>query len=226
MKLPLRLALASCAAALLPGPAQPQNGPKVKLLPRAGLVAPDAYFYEIFTNFGGDGPVEWTTGSLGRALVVGLGAEVGFGTGGVLVRGEVLRSFDTWLLAAHSVVQPRVLFEPPRIVSTYFDVPVTLTFTSLQVILPTRLEIWRFKPYVLLGGGGKRYGVGESTRPNEVGAVLPSSGFTWGGDLGAGFTVDAFGLTADVQIRDAINRYWDKTQHDVLFTGGVLWRPW
>jgi hypothetical protein len=76
------------------------------------------------------------------------------------------------------------------------------------------------KPYVLLGVGGKRYGFGESTRPNEVGAVLPSDGFTWGGDLGGGFTFEAFGLNADVQLRDAITRYWDKTQHDLLITGG------
>jgi hypothetical protein len=59
-----------------------------------------------------------------------------------------------------------------------------------------------------------------------VEATLPSGGFTWGGDLGGGFTFEAFGLTADVQVRDAITRYWDKTQHDLLFTGGLLWRLW
>jgi hypothetical protein len=226
MKAAHRFALAVCAALLLPAPIQAQDGLVVKLFPRAGLVAPDNYFYEVFTNFAGDGPVEWTTGSLGRAFVAGLGVEVGLGMDGVVVRGEILRSFDTWLLATHGIVQPRVLFEPPRIVNTFFDVPTTLTFTSLQVVLPLRLEVWHVKPYVLLGAGGKRYGFGEPTTQNEVGAVLPSNGFTWGGDLGGGFTFDAFGLSVDVQLRDTINRYWDKTQHDLLFTGGVLWRPW
>lgn len=226
MKTPLRLAVAAAAALLLPATMQAQNGVTVKLYPRAGLVAPDDYLYEVFTNFSGDGPVEWTTGSLGRAFVAGLGVEVGFGTDRVVVRGEILRSFDTWLVATHGIVQPRVLFEPPRIVNTFFDVPATLTFTSLQVVLPLRLELWHVKPYVLLGAGGKRYGFGEPTTPNEVGAVLPFSGFTWGGDLGGGFTFDALGLSVDVQLRDTITRYWDKTQHDLLITGGVLWRPW
>jgi hypothetical protein len=226
MKAPCRFALAVCAVLLLPGLVHGQDGLTVKLVPRAGLAAPDRYFYEVFTNFAGDGPVEWTTGSLGRAFVAGLGVQVGFGGDGVLVRGEILRSFDTWLQATHSIVQPRVLFEPPRIVNTFLDVPMTFTFTSLQVVLPMRLELWRAKPYVLLGVGGKRYGFGESTRPNEAGAVLPSNGFTWGGDLGGGFTFEAFGVTADVQFRDAITRYWGKTQHDLLFTGGLLWRLW
>lgn len=226
MKAPFELVLTVCTALLLPAPVVAQDGLTLKVFPRAGLVAPDDYFYEVFTNFSGDGPVEWTTGSVGRAFVAGLGVEMGFGGDGLLVRGEILRSFDTWLLATHGIVQPRVLFEPPRIVNTFLDVPTTLTFTSVQVVLPTRLELWHLKPYVLLGVGGKRYGFGESTQPNDVGAVLPSDGFTWGGDLGGGFTIDAFGLSVDVQLRDTINRYWGKTQHDLLFTGGVLWRPW
>ena len=219
-------ALVACAALLLPGPIKAQDGLTVKLHPRAGLVAPDEYFYEVFANFSGDGPVEWTTGSLGRAFVAGLGVEVGFGNDGILVRGEILRSFDTWLLVSHSIVRPRVLFEPSEIVTTYLDVPATLTFTSLQVVLPMKLELWHVEPYVLLGVGGKRYGFGEPTLPNDVEATLPSDGYVWGGDLGGGLTLDLFGLTADVQVRDAITRYWDKTQHDLLFTGALLWRVW
>lgn len=217
----------SGVALLLPRPLPAQDpGPSVRLVPRVGMVVPDTYFYEVFTSFAGDGPVEWTTGELGRALVVGLGAEIGLGRGGLLVRVEVAHSFDAWLRATHGIVQPRVLFEPPRIVNTFFDVPVSLTFTSVQAVLPTRLEIWRIRPYLLLGVGGKRYHFGESTRPNDVGAVLPNDGFTWGGDLGGGFSVSAFGLEGDVQFRDAITRYWGKTQHDVLITGGISWRPW
>ncbi len=198
----------------------------MRLYPRAGLVAPDRYFYEVFANFAGDGPVEWSTGSLGRAFVAGLGVEVGFANDGILVRGEILRSFDTWLLASHSIVRPRVLFEPPEVVTAYLDVPATLTFTSLQVILPVKLALWQLEPYVLLGVGGKRYGFGEPTLPNDVEATLPADGFTWGGDLGGGFTLEAFGLMADFQLRDAITRYWDKTQHDLLFTGGLVWSVW
>jgi hypothetical protein len=196
----------------------------VEVIPRLGLVAPDSYFYEVFANFVGDGPVEWTTGSLGRAFVAGLGVEVDVGQSGVRFRAEVLRSFDTWLLSGHNLIIPRVLFEPPQLVSTWFDVPATITMTSVQAVLPLQLAPWGLEPYVLAGVGGKFYAFSEPTRPNDVGATLPSDGFTWGGDVGAGVTVPLFGLTFDVQARDAISRYWDKTQHDLVYSGALKWR--
>jgi hypothetical protein len=205
------------------GSADAQSELSIRAIPRAGLAAPDAYFYEVFTNWVGDGPVEWTTGSLGRAFVAGLGVEVDTGHEGVRFRAEILRSFDSWLLAGHGIIIPRVFFEPPQEVRTWYDVPATITLTSAQVVLPLRARIWRLEPYVLAGVGGKFYSFGESTRPNEVGAVLPSDGFTWGGDLGLGATLSLFGLDFDLQVRDAVTQYWDKTQHDLLYTGALVW---
>jgi hypothetical protein len=196
----------------------------IEVIPRSGLVAPDSYFYEVFANFVGDGPVEWTTGSLGRAFVAGVGVEVDAGKRGVRFRAEVLRSFDTWLRAGHNLIIPRVFFEPPSLVTTWFDVPTTITMTSVQAVLPLQLSLWGLEPYVLGGVGGKFYAFGEPTRTNEVGATLPSDGFTWGGDVGAGVIVPRFGLTFDVQARDAINRYWDKTQHDLVYSGALKWK--
>jgi hypothetical protein len=196
----------------------------IEVIPRAGLVAPDSYFYEVFENFVGDGPVEWTTGSLGRAFVAGVGVEVDAGQTGLLFRAEVLRSFDTWLLVSHNLIVPRVFFEPPQLVTTWLDVPATVTMTSVQAVLPLQLAPWGLEPYVLAGVGGKFYSFGEPTRPNDVSATLPSDGFTWGGDVGAGLVVPLFGLTFDVQARDAINRYWDKTQHDLVYSGALKWR--
>jgi hypothetical protein len=137
------------------------------------------------------------------------------------LRGEVLRSFKTWLSAAHSVETLRNLFVPPEIVTTWLDVPTTLTLTSVQIVLPTRLELGPANPYVLVGGGGKFYSFREPTGPNDVGATLPSNGFTWGGDLGAGVTACWKGLSLDVQARDALSRYWGKLQHDFIYSGSV-----
>jgi hypothetical protein len=133
----------------------------------------------------------------------------------------VLRSFHTWLSASHSVETLRDLFTPPDIVTTWLDVPTTLTLTSLQLILPTRLELGAAKPYVLLGGGGKFYAFRDPAQPNEVGATLPANGFTWGGDLGAGVTARTRGLLLDVQVRDAVNRYWGKFQHGFIYSGSL-----
>jgi len=213
---------AACPVALSAQVPDAAQGPRgVRIYPRAGLVAPDTYFYEYFKNFTGDGLTEWTTGYLGRAFVAGLGVEVRLGNSGAYLRGEVLRSFDAWLAAAHSIETLRDLFTPPEVVTTWLDVPTTMTLTSLQVVLPTRLAVGPAEPYVLVGAGGKHYAFGDPTEENEVEATLPAGGFTWSVDLGGGFTVRWIGLLLDVQARDALSNYWGKRQHDLLYTGTV-----
>lgn len=205
-------------------PAPRDGGLRIAIMPRAGMVLPDAWLYEQYANFSGDGPVEWTNGSLGRALVVGVGCEIGHAGHGFMLRGEVLRSIDGWLRASHSVVVPRQLFEPPRVETTWLDAPTAITMMSVQIVLPTRLTLWRTQPYVLAGVAGKRYDFGDPTTSNDVEAILPASGTTWGADIGAGIALPLFGLSLDVQVRDALNRYWGKTEHDFVATTGVAWR--
>jgi len=201
-----------------------QDDVTIRVIPRFGLLIPDAYFYEEFANFGADQPTEWTTGSLGRAALVGAGVEVGLEDRGLYLRGEVARSISGWLLATHGIVIPRVLFEPPEIINTWLDVPAALTLANLQLVLPTQFELWRIRPYVMAGGGGKWYHFGSPTRPNTVEAILPSSGFTASLDLGAGLSFTLHGLAFDLQLQDSISRYWEKTQHDLIFSGGLAWR--
>jgi len=207
-----------------PIPLQAQEDLTVRLIPRFGLLAPDAYFYEEFANFADDEPTEWTNGSLGRAAVAGLGVEVGSEGRGIYVRGEVARSFSGWLSAVHGIVIPRTLFEPPRIVNTWLDVPAALTFANLNAMLPTRFKVWGVQPFVLVGAGGKWYSFDPPTEENTVGAILPSNGFTAAVELGGGGTFSLYGIMFTVEIRDSINRYWDKTQHDLIFSGGLVWR--
>lgn len=224
-------ALALILAAGLPGrplaaqaPAAADAAPAakgVRFYPRAGLLDPDAYFYEYFKNFTGDGLTEWTTGYLGRSFVAGAGLEVRLGDSGAYVRGEVMRSFDAWMYVAHSVETLRDMFIPPEVVTTWLDVPATVTLASAQLVLPTKLELGGFKPYVLLGGGGKSYSFGEPTEATDVEPTYPSEGFTWGADVGAGVTFRFKGLLLDVQARDAVTRYWGKNEHDILYTGAL-----
>jgi hypothetical protein len=204
--------------------ASAQDGLAIRIIPRFGLLDPDAYFYEEFVSFAEDTPTEWTTGSLGRAAYVGLGVEVGLEERGIFLRGEVGRSFEGWLSAVHGYVQPRIFFEPPAIINTWIDVPAALTFASAQLVLPARLELWGIHPYFLLGGGGRWYQFDDPAEPVTVDAILPSNGFTLSADFGGGIYLDLFGLTLDLQARDALNRYWGKNQNDLVFSGGLVWR--
>lgn len=224
MKPTLRYVLAALLVFTVRAPLSGQAHLTVKVAPRAGILSPDRYLYEQYTNFSGDGPVEWTDGYLRRALVLGAGFEVGREGGAVLLRGEVARSFGGWLAVARSIVQPRQLYDAPYIETTWLDVPAAVTMAALQLVIPTRLVLWRAQPYVLLGAGGKRYDFGEPTTANDVNAILPYDGFTWGGEVGAGLTLPVKGLTLDVQGRDAISRYWGKTEHDMVFSTALLWR--
>jgi len=221
-------ALVLCAALAAPLAAQTPSAPPdattprgLRFYPRAGLIDPDAYFYEYFKNFTGDGLTEWTTGYLGRALVMGAGMEVRLGGSGAYLRGEVMRSIDAWMYVGHSVETLRDLFIPPEVVTTWLDVPTTVTLASLQVVLPTKLELGPFEPYVLLGGGGKWYAFGDPTRETDVEPTFPAEGFTWGADVGGGITFRFRGLQMDVQARDALSRYWGKNEHDMLYTGAL-----
>jgi len=213
--------LVSPAGLVLPGDLGAQES-ALRISPRVGVMSPDPYLYEYFANFSGDGPVEWTTAALGRALVLGLAVERDVRGGAVVLRAEMLGAFEGWTSVTHSVVRPRDLFEPPYVETTWMDVRSSVAMVSVQALLPLRLVVGRFRPYVMAGVGGKYYDFGVPSPPNEVSATLPDNGFTWGGDVGVGFTVPFKGLTWDVQGRDAMNRYWGKTQHDFLFTAGVL----
>jgi len=218
LKLLLALAFLSSTAA------HAQEGISVRVIPRFGLLNPDAYFYEEFSSFAEDTPTEWTTGTLGRAAYVGLGVEMGLEERGIFLRGEIGHSFEGWLSAVHGYVKPRNFYEPPVVINTWIDVPAALTFASAQLVLPTRAEFWGIQPYFLLGGGGKWYHFGEPSEPLTVDAILPSDGFTLSADLGGGIYLDLFGITFDLQARDALNRYWGKTQNDLIFSGGLVWK--
>lgn len=204
-------------------PLEAQSALEVRVVPRIGLTNPDTYLYEVFANFADDDPTEWTNGSLGRAALLGVAVELGQENRGLFLRGELARTFGGWLSAVHGIVRPRVLFDPPEIVNTLLDVPASLMFANLQLILPTQLEVAGIRPYLLAGGGGKWYQFGDPRQENTVEAILPSGGFTAAVDLGVGAFFSFYGLELDAQIRDSINKYWDKTQHDLLFSGGLRW---
>ena len=220
-----RLLLPLLFLALLPGGIAGQEGVTVQVLPRLGLFNPDSYFYEEFLEFGSDQPTEWTNGALGRSAYVALGVEGGWKDRGILFRGELGRTLDGWLFVTHGVVRPRVFWDPPEIVYTYLDVPATLTFANLQVILPARFSAWGLEPYFLLGGGGKWYHFGEPTSEYTVEPIFPSDGFTPSLELGGGLTREVRdGLALDAQLRASLSRYWEKTPSDLVFSGGVNWR--
>ncbi len=218
----LALTLATAAAPLAAqSPEAPAPPRAVRVYPRFGILHPDTYFYEYFKNFTGDGLTEWTTGYLGRAYVVGAGMEVRLGDTGVQLRGEAVRSLDAWLSVAHSVETLRDLFFPPEVVTTWLDVPTAMTLMSVQVVLPTKLEVGPVEPYVLVGAGGKHYAFDDPTAANDVEATLPQDGFTWGAEVGGGVSFRVRGLQFDLQARDAITKYWGKHQHDILYSGSL-----
>ena len=198
---------------------------EVSLYPRAGLFAPDGYLYQVYQDFLEAEPTQWTTASLGRAGIFGVGVDLTLGGGDIHVRAEVMQVFDGWLSASHSIILPPNLQRPPLLVTSWMDIPYDMTMTTVQVVLPTRLEVWKIEPYVAAGIGGKIYRFGEPTREYDPNATLPQDGFTWGGDVGAGLTASLTqSLTLDLQARDAISKYWDKIQNDWVFTAAVLWQ--
>lgn len=204
-------------------PASSQVG--ISIYARGGVISPDDYFTTIYQNFLSATPIEWTSTSLGRAGAFGLGAELSFLEDALKVRGEIMYVPDGWMYVSHSIRYPQILFNPPYVETTYWDVPYDMTLTTLQLVLPVRLNLWGVEPYLSAGVGGKFHSFGEPTSPPDEDAIVPGDGFNWGGDVGVGLTIPIKGSwSADVQFRDAISTYWDETQNDFLFTAALFWR--
>lgn len=216
---------AGLIAAGLAGPttAAAQTGLDVRVTPRAGLLTPADWFYEEFSHFGTD-PMEWTEAVILRAAVVGLAVEAEVPGAGIWVRGEALRTIDAITSMTHAVLFGTSGFDPPRVERTPYRVATTVTSATFDLAFPTRLALGPVQPYVTAGIGGKWYGF--DTDPFlelQDRVVLPQPGVVAVLNVGAGATARLFGLTFDLQVRDALSEYWGRLQHDVMFLSGVTW---
>ena len=205
-------------------PAAAQSGLNIRVTPRAGVMTPADWFYEEFKHFGLD-PVEWTEAAILRAAVVGVAGEVEIPGTGLWIRGEVLRTVDAITSMTHAVLIETNGFDPPRVERTPYRVATAMTMGSLDVAFPTLFRLGPVQPYVTAGVGGKHYSF--DTDPfievqDQV--VLPQPGVVAMVNAGAGATARVRGLTFDFQVRDALSRYWDRVQHDVLFMAGLTWQ--
>ena len=206
-----------------PGAVSAQAGVDVRIIPRAGVMTPADWFYVEYSHFGNP-PLEWTEASLDKAPVLGLGVEVELPGTGVWLRGELVRSIDARMTMTHAVLFEPMGFEPARTERTPYTVTTALTSGTLDVAFPTLFRIGPVQPYVTAGAGGTHYAF-ETERFQELAesVVLPQPGSVWAANVGAGATVRAAGLLFDLQVRDAISLYWDRTQHNVMVLGGLSW---
>jgi hypothetical protein len=193
---------------------------QLRVEPRFGMLLPGQYLYIQYQSYN---PLVWTTGKMGRTGMGGVTAELRLGDG-IRLRGTVMHSFRGWLYSRYAVLIPPAGYNPPTEDVTWFDVPAALTTGSIDVVLPTWIHPLGTQPYVLAGIAGKRYDFGQPTATDSVGAILPDNGVVGALDLGGGIELSVLGLDLDLQARDAIGRYWGRTQHDVVATAGVVWR--
>ncbi|MEJ2217017.1 MAG: hypothetical protein P8099_10420 [Gemmatimonadota bacterium] len=203
-------------------PASAQDGVSLRVVPRFGMLFPDAYLYEEYAHFGA-GNTEWTTTSLRRAGFGGIALELGLGRG-LRVRAEALRSFRGWALADHVVTVPDTAAGTTTFQTTWYDLPYRLSEAGLQLLLPLRITHWGVRPYVLAGGVARWYHFGASTRPTATYTALPPDAVYGGALVGAGLRFSLLGIGVDLQGREALGHYADKSQHDAVLSAGVVWR--
>lgn len=218
-------AAALAALIVFPAASAAQSPYQIRIIPRAGMVTPDGYFYVQYGRFG-LGPVEWTEAAIEASPVVGFTAEMEL-AGGLWLRGEVLRALDASLSVAYVEAQEPVGFEPPQFARTYYDIPTTLTVGSIDLALPTRLSLpFGIQPYFTGGIGAKRYTFDRDAfgpiDEQDDDLVYPSDGTSLTLNAGAGAVVRIGTLGIDLLVRDAISEYWGSQQHDVLFLLGLV----
>lgn len=210
---------------VLAGPlaAAAQAGPHVRVIPRAGAVTPADWFYVEYKHYG-TLPTEWTEASILQAPVVGLGVELEFPDAAVWVRGEVVRTVDARLKMTHVVQLQPSGFEPARQEKTFYRVDARVTSGTLDAAFPTVFRVGPVQPYVTAGLGATHYDFDTAPFTDlSDRVVLPQPGTVWAANLGVGAKIHVLGVALDLQIRDAVNRYWERTQHNVMWLGGVSW---
>lgn len=197
----------------------------LRLTPRAGLLTPADWIYEEFKNFGAN-PMQWTRGVVRKAPLAGLTAELELGGTGVWLRGEVLGTLGGEAALLHTVYTPPSTAGPATTTHARYVIPARVILASFDVALPTALRLpYGVQPYVTAGIGGKTYHFDTaSVLELEDALVLPEDGTTFAYNVGAGGTFRVGDLGFDLLVRDAISKYWEKTQHDVMVLGGVSWR--
>jgi hypothetical protein len=214
-------ALIPVTALLLPGMASAQ-WPEVRVTPRAGVLTPANWFYVEFKQFGVQ-PMQWTESAILRSFVVGAAAEAAFQDLGVWVRGEFIRTIGTETSVVHAELVPASQANPATVIRTPYRVPTRVTAATVDLVLPLRLRLVpHIQPYVTGGVGAKRYAFDVTEiAPYESQIVLPRDGTVPALNVGGGAAVRMERFQFDVQVRDAMSRYWGLLQHDVMFLAGV-----
>jgi hypothetical protein len=209
---------------LLPGSARAQIEPRVRVTPQVGLLTPADWFYYEVTGLG-QGPMVWTESAVLRSTMVGATAEIGIGETGLWLRASFLRTLDGETYVEYNrLIQ--AFPDAPRVEEAGYYVPTAMTLGSVELGLPTRFQLpFRIQPYFVAGVGGKRYSFDNGPLDGAVaGIVAPEDGTSLMGILGGGLVVPVGRFGIDLQVRDALSKYWDDLQHDIVWSAGLAWR--
>jgi hypothetical protein len=206
---------------IVPATADAQR-PELRVMPRAGVMTPADWFYVEFKQFGVQ-PMEWTESAILRSYVVGLGVEAALPQFGIAVRAEAVRTLGAEVAVTHAVLIPASEAHPATVIRTHYRVPTRIATATVDVILPLRLRFTsHVQPYVMAGLGGKHYRFDNTAiEPYEDRIVLPRPGTVPALNAGGGATIRAARIQLDLQVRDAMSRYWDLLQHDVMFLASM-----
>ena len=197
---------------------------EIRIAPRVGAVTPADWFYEEFLHFGVD-PVEWTEAFIYEAPILGLTVEARPGIPGLWIRGELLRTVGAVTSMTHAVLREASGFDPPQVVRTPYRVATALTVGTLDLALPLHFAPGPIQPYVTVGVGAKRYDFDTDPFLHlDDRVVLPQPGVVPMVNLGAGLTARVLGVSWELQLKDAMSRYWGRLQHDVMVLAGATWR--
>lgn len=185
----------------------------------------DWFYYEV-TGLG-QGPMVWTESQVLRSTMIGATAEVEIGETGLWIRGTILRTLDGETYLGYSRLVD-AFPDAPRVVRTPYWVPTAMTLGSVELALPTRFRLpFHAQPYFVAGVGGKRYSFDHDALDGAAEALIaPEDGTSLMGILGGGLVVPVGRFGIDLEVRDAMSRYWSDFQHDVIWSAGLSWQLW
>jgi hypothetical protein len=233
----MRSSIVSAVSLLLlglfvPPPAAAQDDVHVRLSLLAGFVTPSGPLGRQYSAGAKEGSVLLSVTDLGVFPIFGLSVDVGGPESGGWLKARVSRSLA---LGADFTVSESMpcgpggicYFEPPPRTTwdwqPYADWRLEASVTEVGLdLVPLPGRVWGgIEPFVVVGGGVRRFQFTRPRRSEGQNLALPDEGTAVSVRLGGGLELPLMGRLFSLTILDTVSEYWERYRHHVSWEIGI-----
>lgn len=203
-----------------------------RVIPRIGYLAPRGQLFDWRAQALGSNRALRTTASVESSTAWGLSVEMSVLGGDLWIRGSFDRSTNQNTSAtATEVTRLQGITFGPGIEVEHFEYASSSATTELglDVVFPTRAELWGMKPFFSAGLGYRHYDLTGLALRDPLAAEpedpslfrFPEAESSGSYRIGAGFEVEIWGMILNLSLLDSIGEYQEEMKHNLIFSLGA-----